>query len=65
MIKLTRRLVILFVLVAALVPLSSSSATPTSGGLYCYPEIGPFGECNMVCCDERGSCSTHPCWVRR
>ena len=65
MIKLTRRLVVLLVLIAPLLPLWSSSATPTSSGLYCRREIGPFGECNVVCCDAQGNCTSNPCWTRK
>jgi hypothetical protein len=54
--SLTRRLIVLFVLVAAL------AATAPSAGLnrYCEMVINPTtGECFMLCC--AGSCIERPC----
>jgi hypothetical protein len=61
--RLTRRFVVLFVLLAALVPLSSNSATPTRRGLYCYRTVDDFGYCAMVCCDSNGNCTMYSCTV--
>ena len=68
--RLTHRLVVLFVLAAALVPLSSSSAirnkqADNSRGFYCYRTIDDWGLCLMVCCDSNGNCTSFSCTARQ
>lgn len=58
--RLTRRFIVLFVLLAALVPLSSGSTTPTRR-VYCYRTVDDFGYCAMVCCDSHGNCTMFSC----
>ncbi len=62
--KLTRKLFTLFVLVAALTTVASAPASSTNRGMYCMYTVDDWGHCVMVCCSDKGDCSTSPCWVR-
>ena len=64
---LTRKLFTLFVLVAALGPLSSGSITPKQQaasparvGPYCQMEMRPTG-CVWVCCSTSWGCTEYSC----
>ena len=61
---LKRRLIILAVMVAALVPLSSSSTASnqtTSTRVYCDYAVDEYGNCVAICCDKDDGCMSYPC----
>jgi hypothetical protein len=64
-----RRLIILFVLVAALAPLSSSSTTPnqqvTSTSRSCYTGVDAYGNCIEICCYPPYGCVQNFCSGRK
>lgn len=61
---LKRRLIILAVMAAALLPLSSSSTAPNqtkSTRSYCVYAIDEYGNCTAICCDKDDGCMSYPC----